>query len=206
MVLWVSLFLYMRHKIMMLEERVALLSKLTTTVAGLTTQNGQEKVTFAEPKESEYEKQESEEENESEEQSESEEEEDEKDVDCEVVCDFSNQVVEREFPILKNILLSPCCMPMVHDLASISAVEISEPEPLSVPEMTEVLTEVLHESLEVDVDLPKRKISEDDVKTLVVNLDYESMSVKDLKEKVAEMGGPKLKTKKDLVEFLKNKI
>ena len=205
MVLWVSLFLYMRHKIMMLEERVALLSKLTTTVAGLTTQNGQEKVTFAEPKESEYEKQESEEENESEEQSESESE-DEKDVDCEVVCDFSNQVVEREFPILKNILLSPCCMPMVHDLASISAVEISEPEPLSVPEMTEVLTEVLHESLEVDVDLPKRKISEDDVKTLVVNLDYESMSVKELKEKVAEMGGPKLKTKKDLVEFLKNKI
>jgi len=204
MVLWVSLFLYMRHKIMMLEERVALLSKLTTTVAGLTTQNGQEKVSFSEPKESDYEKQESEEER-SEEQSESESE-DEKDVDCEVVCDFSNQVVEREFPILKNILLSPCCMPMVHDLASISAVEISEPEPLSVPEMTEVLTEVLHESLEVDVDLPKRKISEDDVKTLVVNLDYESMSVKELKEKVAEMGGPKLKTKKDLVEFLKNKI
>jgi hypothetical protein len=127
-------------------------------------------------------------------------------------CEFvSNQVIEREFPILKNILLSPCCMPVVHDLASISAVEISEVEPLSapqevLPDLSEVLTEVLHETLDVDVDLPKRKISEDNVKTLLVNLDYDSMSVKELKEKVADLGGPKLKTKKDLVEFLKNKI
>ena len=36
MVLWVSLFLYMRQRITLLEEKVALLSKLTTTVAGIT--------------------------------------------------------------------------------------------------------------------------------------------------------------------------
>ena len=36
MVLWVSLFLYMRQRISALEDRVALLSKLTTAVAGVT--------------------------------------------------------------------------------------------------------------------------------------------------------------------------
>jgi hypothetical protein len=190
---------------MMLEDRVALLSKLTTTVAGLTAQNGQDKCcadTF-EPDEKESDENES---NESESDNESES--GESDVDCEVVCNMANQVMEREFPILKNILLSPCCMPIRDEPVSI--VELTEMSPLSVPVMTEVLSEVLHESilepLEVDVNLPKRKISEDTVKTLVVNVDYDSMSVKELKEKVAELGGPKLKTKKDLVEFLKNKI
>jgi hypothetical protein len=34
--------------------------------------------------------------------------------------------------------------------------------------------------------------------------DYESLSLKDLKDKVTELGGPKLRTKKELVDFLKN--
>jgi hypothetical protein len=32
------------------------------------------------------------------------------------------------------------------------------------------------------------------------------MSLKELKEKVAETNGPKLKTKKDLIDYLKNKM
>jgi len=187
----------------MLEDRVALLSKLTTTVAGLTAQNGQERCCDSE---SIYTKNipESDEEDEPESEPESD---TESDVDCEVVCNANNQVIEREFPILKNILLSQCCMP-VCDLNPVT-VELSDVgvlEPLSVPIITEVLSEVLSESLDVDVNLPKRKISEDNVKTLQVNVDYDSMSVKELKERVADLGGPKLKTKKDLVEFLKNKI
>ena len=59
---------------------------------------------------------------------------------------------------------------------------------------------------EVDTELPKRKVSSDDVKTLSVELNYDYLSVKELKDKVAEMNGPKLKTKKELLEFLKNKL
>ena len=34
--------------------------------------------------------------------------------------------------------------------------------------------------------------------------DYENLSLKELKDKVAELGGPKLRTKKELLDFLKN--
>ena len=33
--------------------------------------------------------------------------------------------------------------------------------------------------------------------------DYESLSLKELKDKVTELGGPKLRTKKELLDFLK---
>jgi len=46
----------------------------------------------------------------------------------------------------------------------------------------------------------------DDVKTLSVDLNYDTLSVKELKDKVHELNGPKLKTKKELLEFLKNKM
>jgi hypothetical protein len=36
--------------------------------------------------------------------------------------------------------------------------------------------------------------------------DYESLTLKELKDKVADLGGPKLRTKKELLDFLKNKI
>jgi len=34
--------------------------------------------------------------------------------------------------------------------------------------------------------------------------DYESLSLKELKDKVTDLGGPKLRTKKELLDFLKN--
>ena len=36
--------------------------------------------------------------------------------------------------------------------------------------------------------------------------DYDSLSLKELKDKVTDLGGPKLRTKKELLDFLKNKI
>jgi len=35
---------------------------------------------------------------------------------------------------------------------------------------------------------------------------FDSLTLKELKDKVAELNGPKLKTKKELIEFLQNKI
>jgi len=61
----------------------------------------------------------------------------------------------------------------------------------------------------VEESLPKIIVSNDhvDVKHVVIESTlYEDLSVKELKEKVAEMNGPKLKTKKDLLEYLRNKV
>ena len=164
MVLWVSLFMYMRHKIMMLEERVALLSKLTTTVAGLTAQNEQGRTDCMN---CEMERKIESDESESEPESESDDE-----GDCESECKefcMTNQVVEREFPILKSILLNSGPA----DYPPITIVELPDVEvkPEVIESLPEILSEVLQESFEVDVNLPKRKVSEDDVKTLVVNVD-----------------------------------
>lgn len=43
------------------------------------------------------------------------------------------------------------------------------------------------------------------VKKIDLVLPYDAWSVKELKEKVSELNGPKLKTKKDLVDFLEKK-
>ena len=60
-----------------------------------------------------------------------------------------------------------------------------------------------------EVNVPKIVVSNDNVEVKQVVMEpalYEDLSVKELKEKVAEMGGPKLKTKKDLLEYLRNKV
>jgi hypothetical protein len=57
----------------------------------------------------------------------------------------------------------------------------------------------------------KTNVSDDEepadlvVKKIEVDL-YNSLTVKELKEKVSELNGPKLKTKKELVDFLKGEI
>jgi hypothetical protein len=60
-------------------------------------------------------------------------------------------------------------------------------------------------SVSIDLGLPKRVVSNDNVKTLTLDSPYDTMSLKELKEKVAEINGPKLKTKKELMDYLKNK-
>lgn len=49
-------------------------------------------------------------------------------------------------------------------------------------------------------------VSDDETKKIELPTEFDSLSVKELKEKVAELNGPKLKTKKDLIQFLQNKI
>jgi len=49
------------------------------------------------------------------------------------------------------------------------------------------------------IQLPKTTVSDDDVS------EFDGLSLKELKEKVAELEGPKLKTKKECIDFLKIK-
>jgi hypothetical protein len=47
--------------------------------------------------------------------------------------------------------------------------------------------------------------SETDVKTVALPTPFDSLTLKELKEKVNELNGPKLKTKKELIDFLQKK-
>lgn len=171
---------------MALEEKVSLLSKLTTTVAGLTTERIEERrdvKTIPDYQED---------------PSEDESEESEGESECEIECEID--VLREPEPLVKTMILTVNSLPSFMDFKpeSMDISEVIEPE---------ILPSIELNTLDVvDPDLPKRIVSEDNVKTLSVDLSYEDMSVKDLKEKVAEMNGPKLKTKKELLEFLKNKI
>lgn len=49
-------------------------------------------------------------------------------------------------------------------------------------------------------------VSDDETKKIELPTEFDNFSVKELKEKVAELNGPKLKTKKELIQFLQNKI
>ncbi len=98
-------------------------------------------------------------------------------------------------------------------LEEVAPVVLEEVAPVVLEEVAPVVLEevapvVLEEVVPVgiDVDLPKRIVSNDDVKTLVLDSPYDAMTLKELKEKVAELNGPKLKTKKELLEYLKNKM
>ena len=57
---------------------------------------------------------------------------------------------------------------------------------------------------EEDVKLITLEKEPEEIKTISLANDYESLSLKELKDKVTELGGPKLRTKKELLDFLKN--
>ena len=80
--------------------------------------------------------------------------------------------------------------------------KISLPENEIIEELE--VKKVQSEELEVKVEPEVKKLtlsSMDEVKS-----EFDSLTLKELKDKVAELNGPKLKTKKELIEFLQNKI
>jgi hypothetical protein len=90
------------------------------------------------------------------------------------------------------------------------------PELNDLPELNE-LPELVNEIKHIELDDVREEgivepikiiVSDDDVnvKQIVVDTSYESMTVKELKEKISELNGPKLKTKKEMLDYLKNKI
>jgi hypothetical protein len=87
----------------------------------------------------------------------------------------------------------------------LKSIELSEPKKLE-PEVKTIDLEVEHVRDEMITEPVKIRVSDDDVtstKQIVVDMSYESMTVKELKEKIAELNGPKFKTKKEMLEFLK---
>jgi hypothetical protein len=90
----------------------------------------------------------------------------------------------------------------------IELMEIIEPEEI-------IVVHKESKSLEIDLNEPEVpsnliKVSDDDVlgtKQIQVSVDdYSKLSLKDLKQKVSDLGGPPLKTKQALLNFLKNKV
>ena len=67
--------------------------------------------------------------------------------------------------------------------------------PLEISEFAMDLPETLEEAV---IDVSSKKI--------VIETNYESWSLKDLKAKISELGGPSLKTKKLMVEYLEKKV
>ena len=67
--------------------------------------------------------------------------------------------------------------------------------PLEISEFALDLPETLEEAV---LDISSKKI--------VIETNYESWSLKDLKAKISELGGPSLKTKKLMVEYLEKKV
>jgi hypothetical protein len=260
MVLFISLFLYFRQKILALEEKLKLLSDVTTTMAGITTlQHAPAKPMVVPsvvhvPEDSESES-ESEREAESESESDGSYSDNDDSVSIEEVYDVTpamtffhvdndiknvvvmrdsvpqlDEAVERlsmslphfEVTTVKKVDLGMVDLSPVEsimmdlspvDLAPVeltpvelASVELAPVELASVDLAPVELASVELVSKSVDEGLPKRIVSADDVKTLKLDSPYEAMTLKELKEKVAEINGPKLKTKKELMEYLKNKM
>ena len=65
----------------------------------------------------------------------------------------------------------------------------------------------VHEVCE-EIEVKKMVIDSDVKPELIDKVDgpFDSLTLKELKDKVAELNGPKLKTKRELLEFLQNKI
>ena len=70
-----------------------------------------------------------------------------------------------------------------------------EPLTLDVEQVKSITLDDLEPEVK-KITLEKRVVSNDEV-------DYESLTLKELKEKVTAAGGPKLRTKKELIDFLK---
>jgi len=88
----------------------------------------------------------------------------------------------------------------------IECVELPEPEEKIIIQKANSLEINLNE---VDESPVLIKVSDDDVsgtKQVNVSVDYSHLSLKDLKQKVNDLGGPPLKTKNALLNFLKNKV
>ena len=76
--------------------------------------------------------------------------------------------------------------------------EINVPDEVD-GQTTELKVLTLDEPEIKTIQLPKTTVSDDDV------TEFDGFTLKELKEKVAELSGPKLKTKKECIEFLKIK-
>lgn len=177
-------FFYIRQKLFIFENRLELMSETIQTMAGVTRAALQD--------ESDEESEESDESS----RSDSDEESDQVNL-----C-FEDQ----HYPTPERVTVSD------DDVKKISLPENETGEEIEVKKM--ILSNVTYD-VETD-DLVKivpdtftsenTDVANDTIEVKLTVTPFESLTLKELKDKVAEYNGPKLKTKKELIEFLQNKI
>jgi hypothetical protein len=169
---------YVKRRLDAYERRLELLTETIQTMAGI-------RMDEIEKGSEEQEEEQEEEEQEEEEEDEEEEEEEEEDI-----PDLSGgprrlEPVEIELPRREWEVVT--IDPTVPNLKSLELEDLPDVEP---------------DSLEPEiklVQLPKTTVSDDDV------TEYSGLTLKELKEKIAKLDGPKLKSKKECIDFLKIK-
>ena len=172
-ILIVALFLYVRYKMAIFENRLELLSDTIQTMAGVTRAALQN------------------DESDEESEDESDEESEDDDTNGSSQSDSSEIQVDYEgrFPTPERMTVSD------DDVKKVSLQ----------PEVEEIEIKKILE-LEVEPKLSDPEIVEEsDVKTVALPTPFDSLTLKELKEKVNELNGPKLKTKKELIDFLQKK-
>ena len=65
---------------------------------------------------------------------------------------------------------------------------------------------IVHKQEEAPVEKLIEVSDDESVKKITVDNEYSQLSLKDLKQKVNDLGGPPLKTKQALINFLKKKV
>ena len=113
-----------------------------------------------------------------------------------------------ESPIPLEITPDVMVEPKVEDMpvAEPEVAEVAEVE-LQVVEVELEVVEVELEVVEVELEVELEVVEVDDMSTKSISTDlYDGLSVKELKERVSILGGPPLKTRKALMDFLKSKL
>ena len=112
--------------------------------------------------------------------------------------DFSVHLRNEVLQVESNIPLEVMPEPDV--------VQIVEPAVLELDVVQLDVVELVEPSVDV-VELVESSVDVDDMSTKSISTDlYDGLSVKELKERVSILGGPPLKTRKALMDFLKSKL
>ena len=123
-----------------------------------------------------------------------EDEEEEEESESEEESEEESEDEEEEEEELKNVLWTEDKPVLAWDRIT----EVTVPDEVD-GESAEIRVLSLEEPEIKLIQLPKTTVSDDDV------TEFDGLTLKELKEKVAELDGPKLKTKKECIDFLKIK-
>jgi hypothetical protein len=117
--------------------------------------------------------------------------------------DFSVHLRNEVLQVESNIPLEVMPEPDVVQIVEPAVLELDVVQ-LDVVQLDVV--ELVEPSVDV-VELVESSVDVDDMSTKSISTDlYDGLSVKELKERVSILGGPPLKTRKALMDFLKSKL
>jgi hypothetical protein len=204
------LYFYMKQKLYVIETRLNTLTDLTQTLANEFCKSGVKTISNLplDLPTLNIEESENDSETDSENDSESDDESNSSDEsDAESTCDLhpesENKITELNNEIYKEVIISDNVNIEVVKLID-EVVKLTDEVELPIPQLnTKILPIDLNETSNNLIE-----VSDDESVTKHVNVsvDYSTLSLKDLKQKVNDLGGPPLKTKNALLNFLKNKV